>query len=155
MDSGPGRWETELVKPPIRIALADDHSLVRRTIRECLELDGDIVVVGEAKDGREAVEMVVPTDPDVVLLDYRMPRLNGLEAARIIHHHRPALGMVILTGDDDIAVRAEAVRSGVRGFVLKSAPVERLLDTIRRVFRGDTVIDLVAVEGAEAGAGPA
>lgn len=124
-----------------RIAIADDEATVRAGLRMLIEAEPDLVVVGEAADGIEAVELVERTAPDVVLLDVRMPRLDGLSAARRILalDHAPRVLILTTFGEDEYLY--EALRMGASGFLLKVAPPEQLLEGIRVVAAGDGLID--------------
>ena len=115
----------------IRVVIADDHPQVRTALRHVLELESDFEVVGEAGDGIRALEEVGRTRPNLVLLDYRMPRLNGVEAARRIGHLAPETAMVMLTSEDDPRVRAEAANAGIIRYLLKSGRTDDLLRTLR------------------------
>jgi DNA-binding NarL/FixJ family response regulator len=115
----------------IRVVIADDHPQVRSALRHVLELEPDFEVVGEAEDGARALEEVVRTRPNLVLLDYRMPQLNGVQAARKIGDVAPETAMVMLTSEDDPEVRAQAADAGVARYMLKSGHADELLRTIR------------------------
>jgi len=104
----------------LRVLIADDHELARRGIRTLLEGHPGWEVCGEARDGREAVELAIGTKPDVILLDIGMPNLNGLEAARQILAAQPDVAILILTMQDSDQVVREVLRAGARGFLLKS-----------------------------------
>ena len=104
----------------LRILVADDHEVARRGIRSLLESHPGWEVCGEAKDGRETVELASRMNPDVILLDIGMPNLNGLEAARQILAASPEIAILILTMHDSDQVVREVLRAGARGFVLKS-----------------------------------
>jgi DNA-binding NarL/FixJ family response regulator len=104
----------------LRILIADDHEVARRGIRALLESHPGWEVCGEAKDGREAVELASRTNPDLVLLDIGMPNLNGLEAARQVLAESPDIAILILTMHDSDQVVREVLRAGARGFLLKS-----------------------------------
>jgi len=104
----------------LRILIADDHEVARRGIRAVLESHPGWEVCGEAKDGRETVELASTTKPDVILLDIGMPNLNGLEAARQILAALPEVAILILTMQDSDHVVREVLRAGARGFLLKS-----------------------------------
>lgn len=104
----------------LRILIADDHELARRGIRALLESHPGWEVCGEAKDGRETVELAASMKPDLVLLDIGMPNLNGLEAARQILTSSPEVAILILTMHDSDAVVREVLRAGARGYLLKS-----------------------------------
>jgi DNA-binding NarL/FixJ family response regulator len=127
----------------IRVVIADDHSLVRQGLRRYLEMAGDIEVIGEAANGREALALLGngSGEPDIVLLDIRMPEMDGLEAARRIRQDHPAVGVIMLTAYDDRQFVVEAVRAGARGYVLKARDAEHLIQTVRLVAGGNMVID--------------
>jgi DNA-binding NarL/FixJ family response regulator len=127
----------------IKVLIADDHSLVRQGLRRYLESAGDIEVVGEASNGAEALALMSDGagDADVVLLDIRMPEMDGLETARRIHENHPRVGVVMLTAYDDRQFVVEAVRAGARGYVLKARDAEHLVQTVRLVAGGNMVID--------------
>jgi DNA-binding NarL/FixJ family response regulator len=120
----------------LRVLIADDQPLMRAGFRTVLEAAGDIEVVGEAEDGLAAVAAARRLDPDVVLMDIRMPRLDGIEATRQLPNHR----ILILTtfGLDDYIV--EALRAGASGFVLKDVPVAELVGAVRVVAAGDALL---------------
>jgi DNA-binding NarL/FixJ family response regulator len=124
----------------IKIALIDDQALLRGGIRALLEAVEDFEVVGEAGDGAEGVEVVLRTHPDVVLMDIRMPRLDGLGATRrLVAAGSTARILVLTTFDEDEHV-LEALRAGAAGFILKDAPPQRLADSIRTIAAGDTLL---------------
>ena len=125
----------------IRVCLIEDQNLVREGLRALLALIKDIEVVGEAADGEEGLEVIEREKPDVVLLDLRMPRLDGLGVLKKIR--TPAL---ILTTFDDDAMLFEAVRAGAKGWLLKDVSLERLTDAIRTVAAGGTCIEPVITE---------
>ena len=124
-----------------RLAIADDEATVRAGLRMLVEAEPDLEVVGEAADGLEIVAVARRTKPDVVLMDIRMPRLDGLSAARRILELEPAPRVIMLTtfGDDENLY--EALRAGTSGFLLKVSPPEQLLEAIRIVAAGDGLID--------------
>jgi DNA-binding NarL/FixJ family response regulator len=123
-----------------RVLLADDQELVRSGFRLILESKDDLEVVGEAANGREAVELAAATSPDVVLMDVRMPELDGIEATRaILASGSPARVLILTTFDlDEYVVRA--VRAGASGFLLKDAPAAQLVEAIRVVAAGDALL---------------
>jgi DNA-binding NarL/FixJ family response regulator len=125
----------------IRVVIADDHSLVRQGLRRYLEMAGDIEIVGEAATGTEVVAEVERVQPDIVLLDVRMPDMNGLEAAAAISGRFPDVGIVMLTAYDDRQLVVDAVKAGARGYVLKAREAEHLTQTVRLVAAGNLVID--------------
>ena len=120
----------------VRVAIADDQDLVRSGVRAILETEPDLVVVGEAADGQEAVALVARERPDVLLLDVRMPLRDGLSAAAEIVAGHPATAVLVLTTFDlDEYVHA-ALLAGAAGFLLKDMPGEELVDAVRRAGRG-------------------
>ncbi|MFN3258161.1 MAG: response regulator [Ilumatobacter sp.] len=131
----------------IRVMLVDDQAMVRTGFRMILEAESDLTVVGEAVDGLDAVEMVDRARPDVVLMDVRMPRMDGIEACQRICRpsttHEPAEAvprvMMLTTFDLDDYVHA-ALRAGASGFMLKDAPPEQLVDGIRIIANGDALL---------------
>jgi DNA-binding NarL/FixJ family response regulator len=125
----------------VRVVLADDQEMVRAGLRMLVDFQPDLEVVGEAADGLEAVEVVTRLRPDVVLMDVRMPRCDGIEAARRVLSTVPDVAVVVLTTFDEDASLAEALRAGVSGFLLKTAPPEQLLHAIRTVAAGNGLLD--------------
>ena len=125
----------------IRVALVDDEAMVRVGLRMVLSAEADIEVVGEAADGGAAVAMAEETRPDVVLMDVRMPRVDGLEGSRRVLAAVPGTKVVVLTTFDEDAFVEGALRAGVSGFLLKVAPPERLIDAVRTVAAGGALLD--------------
>jgi DNA-binding NarL/FixJ family response regulator len=121
----------------ITVLLAEDHTVVREGFRALLELDGDIKVVGEAKDGRLAVALVKKLRPTVVVMDVAMPLLNGLEATRQILKAVPSTRILILSAHSDDAYIKDAMESGAVGFLLKQASAHVLSEGIREVNAGN------------------
>ena len=126
----------------ITVLLADDQALVRGGLRLIVNTQDDMQVVGEASDGREAIQLARRLRPDVVLMDIRMPHLNGLEATRQLSSDQTlaATRLLILTTFDLDAYVYEALRAGASGFLLKDAPPEQLAEAIRIVARGDALL---------------
>lgn len=124
----------------ISILIAEDHAIVREGFRRMLELEGDFEVVGEAQDGRQAVEMAKKLHPDVVLMDVTMPRLNGLEATRQVIKALPAAKMVILSAHDDLTYVTNAKESGAVGFVPKQSSAHEVCRAIREAHKGKTFL---------------
>jgi DNA-binding NarL/FixJ family response regulator len=116
----------------IRLILADDEPNVRRALKMRLELEPDLAVAGEARDGLMAVAMCEGVQPDVVVMDVSMPCLDGIEAAARIRTVAPATRVVVLTLHDDPATRLRAATAGTAGFVCKHDPPEILIDAIRQ-----------------------
>jgi DNA-binding NarL/FixJ family response regulator len=122
------------------VVVADDQGMVRSGLISLLEGDPDVTVVGEAADGTQAVAVVERTRPDVVLMDIRMPELDGLSATRQLVAQGSAARVLVLTTFDLDEYVFEALRSGASGFLLKDAPAEELLTAVRLVARGDAVL---------------
>jgi DNA-binding NarL/FixJ family response regulator len=124
----------------IRVVLVDDQTLVRRGIKSLLELAGDIDIVAEAGDGEEGIATILRERPDVVLLDVRMPRKDGLEVLRALQGARALPPTILLTTFDDDDALLEGVKAGARGYLLKDVSLERLTEAIRSVAAGGSVI---------------
>ncbi|WP_442893281.1 response regulator [Aquipuribacter sp. SD81] len=125
----------------MRVVLVDDEAMVRVGLRMVLTAEPDVEVVGEAGDGAEAVDVVTRTSPDVVLVDIRMPRVDGLEASRRLLALPDPPRVVVLTTFDEDEYLAEALRGGVSGFLLKVAPPEQLVAAVRAVAAGGGLLD--------------
>ena len=123
---------------PIRTLLADDHTIVREGLRALLLADGGIDVVGEARNGREAVEMAVALVPDVVVMDIAMPILNGLEATRQIRAAVPGAKVLILSAHSDDAYIDRVIAVGAAGFLIKQTSAQVLAKAIHEVMAGNT-----------------
>ena len=128
----------------IRVLLVDDHTLLRDGLSALLELAPDIEVIGEAGNGREALEKVRELSPDVVLMDIEMPVMDGLEAARRMRAQRLGTKVLILSQFDDASHVVEAVEAGVQGFVDKTAASAEVAASIRSVYRGDSYLSPAA-----------
>jgi DNA-binding NarL/FixJ family response regulator len=131
--------------PRVRVLVVDHHALVREGLRRLLEGEPDIEVVGEAASGEAAIGMLDAERPDIVLLDVRMPGMNGVEATRVIRSMFPAVRVVILSAFAEYA--AEAVQAGAWGYLLKTACGGQLLATLRSVFYGAKVFHEPVAEG--------
>lgn len=127
--------------PPIRVFLLDDHEVVRRGLCALLESDGDIQVVGETGLAREAVARIPALRPDVAILDGRLPDGSGIDVCREIRSVDPNIRALILTSYDDDESLFAAILAGASGYVLKQITGHDLLDTVRRVAAGQSLID--------------
>jgi DNA-binding NarL/FixJ family response regulator len=127
----------------IRVVIVEDQTIVRQGLRSLLGLSGDIEIAGEAADGEEAIGVIEAAKPDVVLLDLRMPKLDGVGVLKRLRGQPPAL---ILTTFDDDANLFEAVRAGAKGWLLKDVSLERLTGAIRTLAEGGTCIEPVITE---------
>jgi DNA-binding NarL/FixJ family response regulator len=124
----------------IRVLLADDQALVRAGFRLILDAEADIEVVGEAADGEEALEQALELRPDVVLMDIRMPKLNGIEATKRLLADGTGIRVLMLTTFDLDEYVVDAFRAGASGFLLKTAPRHQLVAGIRTVHEGDALL---------------
>ena len=124
---------------PVHVLLADDHPVYRDGLAGLLGATTDLVVVGQAGTGREAVELAASLTPDVVVLDLNMPELNGVVAARQIVGTAPHTAVLILTMYDDDALVFQALQAGARGYLLKSADPDTVLAAVRSVARGEAI----------------
>jgi len=126
---------------PARLLIADDHGLVREGIRAVLEAESDLEVVGEAKDGREALELCERLQPDLVLMDVRMPEMDGLAATRAIKERWPKVSVMMVTMHESPEYLLEAVRAGAAGYILKDAAGGRIVEAVRRTLGGESSLD--------------
>jgi DNA-binding NarL/FixJ family response regulator len=124
----------------INVILADDHAVVRQGIRRFLEEDPLIDVVAEASDGAEAIRLVAAHQPDVAVLDIRMPEVTGVEATRRIKARFPETHVLILTAYDDDPYVFALLEAGADGYVLKTASADQLVDAVRTVYRGESAL---------------
>ena len=125
----------------IKVLICDDQDIVRQGLQLILETSAGIEVVGIARDGEEALELTSRTQPDVVLMDLKMPGMNGIQATRLLHERYPAIHVLALTTFDADEWVFDAVRSGAAGYLLKDTPRDRLVEAIRDTAEGKTHID--------------
>ena len=121
---------------PIRILLADDHTIVRDGLRALVERQADMVVVGEAGDGRECVQLAADRSPDVVMMDVAMPEMNGIEATRRIVAHNPKIQVVMLSMHRDESYVLRSLKAGAKAYLLKDSPRDEVLAAIRAAAAG-------------------
>ena len=133
--------DSSLHAEPIRTMIVDDHALFRRGLEMVLDEEPDIELVGQASDGTEAVEKAAESVPDVVLMDIRMPRSNGIEACRAMKEAAPSAKIVILTISDEEEDLFEAIRAGASGYLLKDIPLDEVADVVRAVHGGQSLIN--------------
>ena len=124
----------------IRVMICDDHALFRRGLIMVLEAEDDIEVVGEAEDGRDAVQRVADIVPDVVLMDVRMPEIDGIEATRLISDQAPSAKILMLTVSDEESDLYEAIKAGATGYLLKEISIEEVASAVRAVVSGQSLI---------------
>jgi len=123
----------------IRVLIADDQTITRSGIRSLLAAQKDIEIVGEAQNGEEAIEFASSTQPDVILMDLRMPGVNGIDATRRIHRTFPHVGILVLTVFEDDTSVFPAIRAGARGYLLKNTERDELLRAIHTVANGGAI----------------
>jgi DNA-binding NarL/FixJ family response regulator len=124
-----------------RIVIVDDHPLFRVALVQILDAPSDLEVVGEAPDGRQALELCRRLQPDLVLMDVSMPVMDGLEAARTIKDEFPKTSVLMLTAHAEHRLLMEAVKAGAAGYLLKGCHPDHLLDAVRRILRGEAHLD--------------
>lgn len=124
----------------IRVCLVEDQTIVREGLRNLLNMVGDVEVVAEAVDGEQAIRLILESSPDVVLLDVKLPKLDGLQAMQSIKEKRKLPPTIILTTFDDDRIVLEGIRLGAKGFLLKDVSLDQLTTAIRKVHGGGTVL---------------
>ena len=125
----------------MKVIICDDQAIIRDGLEMLLKLEKDIEVLGQVQDGAEAVEMVQKVQPDLVLMDLKMPGLNGIEATRQIRTHYPQVKVLVLTTYDDEEWVFDAIRAGASGYLLKDTPREEVIKAIRGTVAGKSFID--------------
>jgi DNA-binding NarL/FixJ family response regulator len=125
----------------IRIMVADDHPIVREGIRKLLDLEEDLEVVAEATDGREVLETVKDTKPDIILLDLKMPGMDGLAVLQTLQHLKSDSKVIVLTASEDKNEWVQAMKLGCAGIVVKQTPPELIVKSIRKVTNGEIWLD--------------
>ena len=124
----------------VRVVIADDHQIVREGLRLILEAEDGLDVVAEAEDGEAAVSLALQFEPDVMLMDVRMPKLGGIEAITQIRERAPGVEIVILTTYDEDDVMVQGLRAGAKGYLLKDTGRETLIRTLRAAARGESLL---------------
>lgn len=125
----------------IRILICDDQAIARHGLQMILSTARDLQIVGQAEDGQAALDLIEQTNPDLVLMDLKMPKLNGVQATRLIKQRFPAVHVLVLTTYDADEWVFDAVRAGANGYLLKDTPPPQLLDAIRNTVEGKAAID--------------
>jgi len=141
VDSGQGADSGASARVKIRVFLLDDHEVVRRGLRELLEAEDDLEVVGEAGSAEDAMARIPPTRPDVAVLDVRLPDGNGVEVCREIRSSHPEIQCLILTSFADDEALFQSIMAGAAGYVLKQIKGTDLVDAVRRVADGQSLLD--------------
>ncbi len=128
-------------KPMIRIVIADDHPIVRDGLRKLLTLEDDFEVIGEAADGREVLDRLQELEPDILLLDLRMPNLDGLAALQVLQQSNNKTKVIVLTASEDKNEFVQAMKLGCSGIVLKQTAPDLIVKSIRKVYGGEIWLD--------------
>ena len=149
MDAGERTAPDSGVSRAIRILLVDDHAVMRAGTRRFLEDERDFLIVGEASDGDEALELAERVEADVVLLDINLPRVDGVKTARLLRQRKPDWRILILTGYNSEAARHALQRVGVDGYLMKTSSDVELVAAIRSVMRGSKVLYSLAPPGTD------
>lgn len=136
-----GELEPGMQGTPARVLIADDHELVRDGFRHLLSYEEDLEVVGEASNGREAVQLCRILNPNLILMDVRMPEMDGLEATRAIKAEQPSVSVLVVTTYENPDYLLEAIKAGAAGYVLKDASNRQLLNAMRRALEGESPIN--------------
>ena len=136
-----GENSSEKRTMPARLVIVDDHHLLRRGFRSLLTGEPDLEVVGEASNGREAIELCRRLRPDFVLMDVRMPEMDGLAATRELKRELPDIAVLIMTMYENTDYLLEALDAGAAGYVLKDSPAERLISAVRRTLKGESPLN--------------
>ena len=131
---------------PIHVLIADDHPLYREGARKMLSVAPDIEIVGEAANGEEAITLALALQPDVILMDLKMPGLNGIEATRRIIYASPRIGVLVLTMFETDETVFAAMRAGARGYLLKDADQEEVLRAVKAVSHGEAIFSPAIAE---------
>lgn len=126
---------------PIRVLICDDHPVVREGLAAMLRMQPDIEVYGEAANGQQAIDMVKREPPDIILMDLRMPEVDGVSAMRQIREFAPGVQFIVLTTYDNDEYIFQGIQAGARAFLLKDSPREELFKAIRAVSRGDSLLE--------------
>src|ERR671911_1504572 len=132
---------SENTRKPTRLAIVDDHELTRESLQNMLLDETDIEVVGEAANGRQALLLCSRLRPDLILMDVRMPEMDGLAATEEIKERYPETSVMMLTMHENPDYLLEALKAGAAGYVLKDAPQEEIIEAVRRVGNGESPLD--------------
>ena len=135
-----------VVNKKIRILVCDDHTLFVEGIKALLRSETSLEIIGEARDGRQAVELVKQLKPDLLLMDISMPDMTGFDATQRVHEFNPSLKVLILTMHDDEELVARCLEAGAAGYIMKDAPASQLLYAIEAVQKGDTYLSPVVLK---------
>ena len=132
---------SEYLRRPTRLAIVDDHQLARESLQNMLSDERDIEIVGEAANGRQALLLCSRLRPDLILMDVRMPEMDGLAATKEVKQRYPEVSVMMLTMHENPDYLLEALKAGAAGYVLKDAPQEEIIEAVRRVSNGESPMD--------------
>lgn len=132
--------EPDAAAEPIRVLICDDHALFRRGLLMVVEEEDDLEVVAEAANGRDAIRLAAEHAPDVVLMDLRMPHVDGIAATKAILEQQPSAAVILLTVSDEEDDLFEAMKAGAAGYLLKEISIDEVASAIRSVHRGDRLV---------------
>lgn len=130
----------------IKVMLAEDQNLVRQGLRSLLELSDSVTVVGEVEDGSEVLDGLAEYNPDVLLIDIRMPKMTGIEALELMQEKGVTTPAIILTTFDDHQLVLEGMKAGAKGFLLKDVSLDSLVNTIEKVYQGESLVQPAITE---------
>ena len=131
----------EYLRRPTRLAIVDDHQLARESLQNMLSDERDIEIVGEAANGRQALLLCSRLRPDLILMDVRMPEMDGLAATKEVKQRYPGISVMMLTMHENPDYLLEALKAGAAGYVLKDAPQEEIIEAVRRISNGESPMD--------------
>jgi len=126
---------------PIRVFIADDHALIRQGLKRVIEFESDIAVVGDGENGQESLDQIVLLKPDIILLDFHMPDMTGLEVLKALKEKGIDSKAVMLTVADDRKTLLECIQFGAEGYILKDSDITDIVSAIREVYKGESYID--------------
>ena len=130
----------------IKVMIADDQELIRKSLSMLIGSNSDMEIIGMAENGQEVIQFVEHRQPDVIIMDIRMPVIDGVQCTKHILEHHPEIKILVLTTFDDDEYISDAIRYGASGYLLKGEPVEEIVSAIRRVYFGDVVLSQQALK---------
>jgi DNA-binding NarL/FixJ family response regulator len=124
-----------MVMEKIKLLIVDDLEHVRQGLKTLLSLSEDIEIIGEGVNGFEAIGMALRLNPDVILMDYEMPKLDGMEATKVVKNHNPDIQIVMISIHDSLELKTKAIEAGVAAYENKATPIDELMDKIRNLIK--------------------
>ncbi|MBZ9687704.1 response regulator transcription factor [Clostridium estertheticum] len=138
-------------KEEIKVLIADDHDLIRQGLMRIISFEDDIIIVGEAENGEKVLDMLKSCEPDVILLDMKMPLMDGLEVLQRVKEKLKSIKIIMLTVENDMTFILDAINNGADGYVLKDSAGTEIVEAIRTVYGGDKYIDKLLVSALFSG----